>query len=58
MNAKFTTLENVITTCRNKQKASTIRPCSMKKCEILTSAIKCIQDLEERNAALSGTWHS
>ncbi|KAH1277910.1 hypothetical protein KXX33_008736 [Aspergillus fumigatus] len=53
MNAKFTTLENVITTCRNKQKASTIRPCSMKKCEILTSAIKCIQDLEERNAALS-----
>jgi hypothetical protein len=25
----------------------------MKKCEILTSAIKCIQNLEDRNAALS-----
>ncbi|KAG2010781.1 hypothetical protein GB937_007547 [Aspergillus fischeri] len=53
MNAKFTTLEKVITSCRNKQKVSINRPCSMKKCEILTSAIKCIQNLEERNAALS-----
>ncbi|GFF31962.1 hypothetical protein IFM58399_03059 [Aspergillus lentulus] len=53
MNAKFTTLEKVVTSCRNKQKVSNNRPCSMKKCEILTSAIKCIQNLEDRNAALS-----
>ncbi|GIK04982.1 hypothetical protein Aspvir_009081 [Aspergillus viridinutans] len=53
MNAKFTTLEKVITSCRNKQKVSDNRPCSMKKCEILTNAIKCIQNLEDRNAALS-----
>ncbi|GFF78577.1 putative HLH DNA binding domain protein [Aspergillus udagawae] len=52
MNAKFTTLEKVITSCGNKQKVSNSRPCSMKKCEILTNAIKCIQNLEDRNAAL------
>ncbi|RHZ55035.1 hypothetical protein CDV55_105170 [Aspergillus turcosus] len=53
MNAKFTTLEKVITSCRNQQKVSNTRPCSMKKCEILTNAIKCIQNLEDRNAALT-----
>ncbi|GIJ83332.1 hypothetical protein Asppvi_002151 [Aspergillus pseudoviridinutans] len=53
MNAKFSTLEKVITSCGNKQKVSNNRPCSMKKCEILTNAIKCIQNLEDRNAALS-----
>jgi hypothetical protein len=53
MNAKFATLEKVITSCRNKQRVTNNRPCSMKKCEILTSAIKCIQNLEDRNAALS-----
>ncbi|RHZ53272.1 uncharacterized protein CDV56_107371 [Aspergillus thermomutatus] len=52
MNAKFTTLEKVITSCRHQQKVPANRSCSMKKCEILTNAIKCIQSLEDRNAAL------